>query len=145
MTSQANDANVPQPRPTPPHLHEVPMGMDLVNHVAQCLGMGCDPADIRKQLIAFGFTDANAEKVIADTAEWMRTNPYAGKPMPASPLYWAISHSGLVVGVIACIVGVAAWAWPTSSDNNLQFAIGGTAITFGVFAILWDVFMRVVR
>ena len=135
----------PAPKPMPPHVDEAPMGMDLVNHIAQCIGMGCDPLDIRKQLITFGFTDANAEKVIADTAEWMRSNPYAGKPMPTGPLYWAISHSGLVVGVIACIIGLAAGAWPTNSDSNLQFAIAGAAVTFVVFAILWDVFMRVVR
>lgn len=142
---QANGETRPS-KPLPPQLQELPQGIDLMHHVAACLRMGCDPIDVRKQLLTFGFTEVNADKVIADTAEWMQRNPYAGQPMPAGPLYWAVSHSGLVIGVLCCLAGIVAFTWPVSADDQTQaYAFGGAAILFGGFAVFWDVYVRVVR
>jgi hypothetical protein len=134
------------PAPMPPPVAEIPNGMDLINHVVRCLDMGCDPLDVRKQLMVFGFSEAKAERMIAETIEWMRTNPNAGKPVKASPLYWAVSNSAILVGIISCVIGLIALAMAATSDfDSRQYGFAGAAITFGIFAILWQWFQRAVR
>src|ERR1051325_10580329 len=72
--------------PTPPTVVGEPLrGMDLINYVAHCLRIGCDAADVRKRLVEFGFTEANADKIIADTRDWVEKNPYAGQSTEAPP------------------------------------------------------------
>jgi hypothetical protein len=98
-------------KPMPPPVDEVPKGMDLVNYVAQCLGADCDPLDVRKQLMAFGFSEPNAEKYIADTIEWMRKNPYAGKPMSAVATNFHRFTEDFVFGIVLCVVGIGMLAF----------------------------------
>ena len=106
MSNRENVAQTdPVVPPRPLAVKETPEGMDLINHVAQCLAMGCDPLDVRKQLMTFGFTEASAEKYVADTMTWMRRNPDAGKTEQPVASRSRINGNMLMGGFI-CIFGI---------------------------------------
>src|SRR5215211_3049999 len=74
---------LPPPRPhgaapDPQTLDEsVPQGDQLYQYVLDCLERGSSHVEVRKQLIAFGYSAAESEQVVADVVEWRRQNPGA--------------------------------------------------------------------
>jgi hypothetical protein len=134
------DGKVAPPTPLPPSVHEIPKGMDLINHVAKCLDMGCDPLDIQKQLRTFGFPEENAEKMVTDTIDWMRKNPYAGKATLAGPSRSVGFNGHMIVGIIACIIGIGVTGFSFlaagSSSGSGRYIVAWGAILFGIVEIL---------
>ena len=114
--------------------------MDLINHVAKCLDMGCDPLAIRKQLRDFGFPEANADKIVTDTIDWMRKNPYAGKPATAHPTSSGGFNGHMIVGIIACIIGIGitgvSYFAASNIGGNGRYVVAWGAILFGIVEIL---------
>ena len=124
--------------PTPPAVDEIPKGMDLINHVARCLAIGCDPLDVRNQLMTFGFTEAAAEKYVADTVEWMRRNPNAGKSTTAASESVGVNLN-MVIGAVVCVIGigVTAFSYATASGRGGGiYIIAWGAILFGAIQFI---------
>jgi hypothetical protein len=117
------------PNPMPLQVDEVPKEMDLINHVAQCLAMGCDPLDVQKQLMSFGFTAPNAEKYVADTTEWMRRNTDAGKLEDLTTGKGKSRINGnMLIGAAICIAGIVI----TIVTFSYAAKIGG-----GTYIVAW--------
>jgi len=135
----ARDANPPesgQPRPKPPSVvGEIPSGIELINYVAECLAIGCDPGDVQKQLVAFGYPAVNAEKIVADTVAWRQKNPAAGQTTVSAnpkPGGW---NATMVLGVIIFFIGIAITAgtyFLASRSGGGTYIVASGAIIGGV-------------
>jgi hypothetical protein len=120
--------------PALPRFEGEPRGMDLINYVAQCLRMGCDPSAIRKWLVEMGFSEANADKYIADTQTWMSKNPNAGGT--AGPPQF---NGHMIVGVVALAIGIGVTAVTylvASGPGGGKYILAWGAMLFGVVEIL---------
>src|SRR5436309_3494309 len=53
----------------------VPQGEELFQYVLDCLDKGSLKVEVRKQLIAFGYSANEAEEIVEDVARWRRRNP----------------------------------------------------------------------
>jgi hypothetical protein len=107
----------------PPVVGQVPTGIELINYVAECLELGCDPDDVRKQLQTFGHAPGIAEKIVADTIAWREKNPGAGKSAASDskPGAW---NGTMVLGLIILAISVAV----TGGTYFLASRSGGTYI-----------------
>ena len=84
---------------------DAPQGEELFNHVLHCLDQGSSRAEVRKQLIAFGYSHAEAEDVVEAVAVWRRQNPAA-----QSIVHQPSSGSGnanMWLGGVICLIGLA--------------------------------------
>jgi hypothetical protein len=93
-----NDKISEQPMPPLPALGDAPaeethlaanapQGDELFYYVLGCLDKGSSKAEVRKQLIAFGYTAGEAEETVETVADWRRKNPdhRASRTPPARP------------------------------------------------------------
>jgi hypothetical protein len=113
--------------------------MDLINHVAECLRLGCDRAEIRARLMGFGFSEANAEKLLNDTAAWMEKNPNARHhPGPATGAGQFNGH--MLVGILILLIGIgitaATFFAASTGGGGGRYIIAWGAMLFGVIEIL---------
>jgi hypothetical protein len=138
----ARDANPPeseQPRPKPPSvIGEIPSGIELINYVAECLELGCDPMDVRKQLQSFGQTAANAEKIVADTIAWRHKNPNAGKSSGEPTTDSGSMSIAVLVGCLVGLLGVMVTAISYVSTGRAEDTLVGLIVlAAGVLIFLW--------
>jgi hypothetical protein len=125
-------------RKPPPFDGEIPRGIDLINHVARCLAMGCDPVEVRKQLTTIGFTEASAEKFVADAAAWMRKNTDAGKPAGAATEDRVNNINKMVIGATLFFVGIAisVGTFYVASRGGGIYVVASGAVAFGATQFL---------
>lgn len=134
-------ATRPLPEPLAPG-QAVPKGMGLLRYVVQCLDRGCDTADIRNQLVAFGYPQKNADQVVAEGVQWRQRNPDHVPIDPDAPAGAAGASTRqrlnvqIVIGAILCLGGVS-----VTVLSCMLAAPGGTyvvawgAIIFGAIQV----------
>jgi hypothetical protein len=49
-------------------------------------------------------------------------------PPPPEPLHWRPGDLGILAGLIAMVVGLAAWAWTVAPELSVLALIGGTVV-----------------
>jgi hypothetical protein len=116
-----------------------PQGNELFYYVLGCLDKGSSKAEVRKQLIAFGYTSSEAEETVATVADWRRKNPdhqnianTAGATGGGNANMWiggVICLIGLVVTIGSCMLageggGRYYIAWGAIVWGGIQFFRG---------------------
>ena len=101
------------PRPTPPSDDApadggVPQGDELFHYVLECMEKGSSKAEVRKQLIAFGYSAPDADQVVEDVAEWRRKHGsrYPDPPVIATNSGGGNGNTNMLIGGIVCLVGI---------------------------------------
>jgi hypothetical protein len=114
----------------------VPQGEDLVNYVIECLDKGSSKPEVRKQLIAFGYSATDAEQAVEDAAEWRRRN---GSNYPDAPVIANAAASGgyspnanMLIGGGICLLGLV-----ITIGSCLAAGEGGGRYYIAYGAIIW--------
>lgn len=109
-----------------------PQGDELSNYVLGCLQKGSSKAEVRKQLIAFGYSSGEAEETVEAVADWRRKNPdrqnianTAGATGGGNASMW--------IGGIICLVGivVTVGSFLAAGEGGGRYYIAWGAIVFG--------------
>src|SRR5271155_3821313 len=88
---------------THPLAPDAPQGDDLFYHVFDALNRGSSKAEVRKQLIAFGYTSAEAEETVEAVADYRRDHPeHTNIVHPAA----SGGNASMWIGGIICLVGI---------------------------------------
>ena len=82
-----------------------PQGDELFYYVLGCLDKGSSKAEVRKQLIAFGYTTAEAEETVETVADWRRKNP-AHQNIANTSGATGGGNANMWIGGIICLVGL---------------------------------------
>jgi len=74
---------------------------------------------------------------VADTAEWMRKNPHAGKSLPDGTATPVAYNGHMTVGIIALVIGVGVTAVScVAASGGGTYIVAWGAILFGIVEIL---------
>jgi hypothetical protein len=116
----------------------------LFNYVLDCLDHGSSKADIRKQLIAMGYSATDAETSVEEVAEWRRKNPdnlnvakYPPAPVIANTTPTGFgsggANSNMVIGGVICLLGlvVTIGTCLAAGERGGTVTIAWGAIVFG--------------
>lgn len=120
---------------------DVPQGDDLCKYIFFCLRRGSHQADIIKQMVAFGYSRDDAEKVVTQVAEWrLRTIPKslderlgdcAREILPGCNGTMLV---GCAIGLPAVIISVLTCMYQYE-DIRVIYAWGFAVVGFIVFSI----------
>jgi hypothetical protein len=89
---------------THPLAPNAPQGDDLFYYVIECLHRGSGKAEVRKQLIAFGYSAAEAEDTVKACADYRRRHPEHAKV--ANPYASSGGNASMWIGGLICLVGI---------------------------------------
>jgi hypothetical protein len=115
---------------------DVPQGEELFDHVLDCLNNGSSKAEVRKQLIAYGYSAEDAEQTVEDVADWRRKHPNAATSSTGPSIANTGGGDGsknMLIGGLICLVGIVITVGTclASSNSGGSITIAWGAIIFG--------------
>jgi hypothetical protein len=120
---------------------DVPEGESLFDHVLDCLDRGSSKSEVRKQLIAMGYSATDAEACVEEVAEWRQQNggnlnisKYPPAPGIANPgAAGGGFNTNMWVGALICVVGIVITLGTCMAANERggSVTIAWGAIVFG--------------
>lgn len=113
---------------------DAPQGDELHEYVLDCLNKGSSKAEIRKQLIAFGYASGDAERTVEDVAEWRRNYlaSHAADPNNAHTGNGYSPNANLLIGGGICLLGIVVTVGTCmASQQGGTYTIAYGAIIFG--------------
>lgn len=126
------------PKP-PPVSGEIPKGQELFYYIVECLDLGCDPADIRTQLLAFRYREADADKILADVVVWRQRNPGGGvRPNETNSSSSGGINANMAIGGFICLIGIAVtvFSFVVASHSSGRYVLAWGAILFGAIQFI---------
>ncbi len=125
---------LPSSAPVPPETHlaeNAPRGEELIPYVIGCLDKGSTRAEVRKQLIAFGYSAEEAEETVDWAAEYrLKHLDSAGIANTASA--GGGGNASMWIGGIICLVGLV-----VTIGSCLLAGEGGGRYYIAWGAIVW--------
>ena len=126
----------PPPEPTKAPLatpdSSNPQAGEVLTYVADCLAHNSAPEEVRKQLIAMGYSATEAARLVDAVQDNRGWGPAAG-PFPGSDAAKAAGHRNMTIGACVCGVGLlitgVSYMAASSTGGGYVFAWG--AIVFG--------------
>lgn len=110
---------------------DAPQGDDLFYYVFDCLNRGSSKAEVRKQLIAFGYSAAAADETVVAVADYRRKNPdHTSIAKPAAPV--GGGNSNMWIGGVICLIGIV-----VTVGSCLLAGEGGGRYYIAWGAIVW--------
>lgn len=107
-----------------------PQGDELFYYVFDCLNRGSSQAEVRKQLIAFGYSAAEADETVAAVADWRRKNPEQRDISRAAG--GGGGNTNMWIGGIVCLIGLV-----ITIGSCLAAGEGGGRYMIAWGAIIW--------
>lgn len=117
-----------EPQTEDPHLAaDAPRGDDLIHYVVQCLEKGSSKAEIRKQLVAFGYSSADAHETVDLVADQHRRLASVVQPGGGG------GNTSMWVGGVICLVGIVitVGSFLAAGEGGGRYVIAWGAIIFG--------------
>jgi len=122
-----------------------PMGAELFNYVLDCLDQGSSKAQVRKHLIAMGYSSTEAEETVEEVAEWRQNNPDAqtSRPYPDAPNIantniavgggGGVGNTSMWIGGLICLFGIVVTVGSclASGERGGSVVVAWGAIIFG--------------
>jgi hypothetical protein len=115
------------------HLAEnAPQGDELFYYVLGCLQNGSSKAEVRKQLIAFGYASTEAEETVEAVGDWRRKNPDHQNIANTAGAVGG-GNASMWIGGIICLVGlvVTIGSCLLAGEGGGRYYIAWGAIVFG--------------
>jgi hypothetical protein len=112
---------------------QAPQGDDLYYYVRSCLDGGSSTQEVRKQLIAFGYSPADSDRVIEDTIDW--TNASRRPPPPGMATDIGQGNSGstnMLIGGLICLAGIVitVGSYMAAGEGGGRYILAWGAIVF---------------
>jgi hypothetical protein len=109
-------------------------GDELVAYVVGCMDQGSSNSEIRRQLIAFGYSPSEAKQIVEDVAtSRTRNSRYASAPVIGNNNGVGSGNNNMLIGGIVCLIGivVAVGSCMAAGEGGGRYVVAWGAIIWG--------------
>ena len=114
-----------------------PQAGEVLAYVADCLAHNSTPAEVRKQLVAMGYSASEANRLV-EAAQDNRGWGSSFGAVPGIDAAKAAGHRNMTIGAIVCLIGllVTAGSFMAASSTGGGYVLAWGAIVFGAIQFI---------